>query len=83
MSAKTKGVQEVIKEETEVSMEHFKAMKEDMERKMNEMRAMLEKELKMGKKYVEDEPLLSAGLAFGVGIALGAAIGMMLSKNKD
>jgi ElaB/YqjD/DUF883 family membrane-anchored ribosome-binding protein len=82
MSKKDEEVQELIREGETVAMDYFKAMKEDMERNMSEMCVMMEKELRIGKRFVEDRPFLAAGIAFGVGIFLGEAVGIMLSKPK-
>ena len=83
MSSKVKGAYEAMKEEGGVTMEHLKAMKEDIAKELQNTRESMMKEMKMGKEYFEDRPMLEIGLAFGVGLAIGAAIAVAMSKGKD
>jgi ElaB/YqjD/DUF883 family membrane-anchored ribosome-binding protein len=83
MSSKVKDAYEAVKEEGDVTVEHLKAMKEDIAKELQQTRETMMKEMKMGKEYFEDRPMFAIGLAFGVGLAIGAVIAIAMSKGKD
>ncbi len=83
MSSTIKAAYEAVKEEGDVTMEHLKAMREDVEKELLETRKMIMREMKKGKEYVEDRPMHAIGLAFGVGLGIGALIAIAMSKGKD
>jgi ElaB/YqjD/DUF883 family membrane-anchored ribosome-binding protein len=83
MSSKVKDAYEAVKEEGDVTVEHLKAMKEDIAKELQQTRETMMKEMKKGKEYAEDRPMLAIGLAFGVGLAIGAVMAIAMSKGKD
>ena len=83
MSSKVKDAYEAVKEEGDVTMEHLKAMKEDIAKELQQTRETMTKEMKKGREYVEDRPMFAVGLAFGVGLVIGAITAIAMSKGKD
>ena len=83
MSSKVKEAYEAVKEEGDVTVEHLKAIKEDIAKELQDTRETMMKEMKMGREYFEDRPMLAVGLAFGVGLAIGAIIAFAMSNGKD
>ena len=82
MSSKVKDAFEAVKEEGEVTMENLKTMKEDIAKELQQTREAMMKEMKMGREYFEDRPMLAIGIAFGVGLAIGAVIAIAIFKGE-
>jgi ElaB/YqjD/DUF883 family membrane-anchored ribosome-binding protein len=83
MSSKIAAAYEAAKEEGEVTMEHLEAMREDIEKELQQTRKTIMKEMKKGREYVEDRHVRAIGLAFGLGLAIGALAAIATAKGKD